>query len=422
MESIVRDALSAHLNNNNLITSAQHGFLANHSTGAQLLECLNDWSIAVEEGECVDVCYIDFARAFDSVSLPKLIQKLSSYGISGLCLNWLKSFLFNRTLCVKVNKACSNSAVQISGVPQGSVLGPLCFILYINDLPNVVQHCKLKLYADDVKVYTTFKPSLLVNDLQRDLDAISAWARSWQLCISVAKTFVLHIGAKNPHRVYSINDTPIASADSIKDLGVNIVSDLSWSKHVSEVVKKANRTCNVILHGFANHNIELYMSAFNSYVKPILNYCCYVYNPVLCRDIDLIENVLRAYTRRAFRKCRLPYMCYTDRLAKLNMLSVERTRFIACLTMFFNVYNGFTSCDVLNTSTYSPHVLHNLRGHSKKLFIPFCKSSIRNNYFTVKFARLWNILPTNVVSTNITKAFTNRVKQADLSKLYQFRF
>jgi hypothetical protein len=195
MESVVRDALLTHFNTHKLISVDQHGFLAKHSTGSQLLECLNDWTAAIEQNRCVDVCYIDFSRAFDSVSLPKLIQKLVAYGISGNCINWLKSFLLNRSFCVKVNSVLSGCAQQISGVPQGSVLGPICFVLFINDISKCVKYCKLKLYADDVKLYFDFNCNNWSNLLQKDIDAIAEWANMWQLNISISKTCMLHIGA-----------------------------------------------------------------------------------------------------------------------------------------------------------------------------------------------------------------------------------
>jgi hypothetical protein len=421
MESIVCDALLDHFKCNNLLSPEQHGFLNKHSTGTQLLECLDDWTDAVEHSDCVDVCYIDFARAFDSVSLPKLVQKLTAYGVSGLCLKWLNSFLTNRTMCVKVNRACSDSVVQQSGIPQGSVLGPFCFFVFMNDLPNVVKFCKLKLYADDVKLYFRYSPGAWSNLLQRDLNAIVEWSNMWQLCISAPKTFILHIGSKNTRNVYNINGAAIGPVDSIKDLGVYVCSNLSWSQHVYETVKKANKVCNVILHAFINHDINLYMSAFNCYVEPILDYCCYVYNPVLCRDIDVIENVQQAFTRRAFFKCGITKMCYADRLNYLNVCSLEYSRFLTCLTLFYNVYHKHVVCNVLNDFK-CPLRVHNLRGHNLRLFVPFCQSNVRKSFFKYRFARIWNDLPQCVVSSNVTKSFTNHIIALDMYEYYHFRY
>ena len=420
MESIVREALLDHLTINNFLSPDQHGFLASHSTGSQLLECINDWTDSVEQSKCTDVCYIDFSRAFDSVSLPKLIQKFAAYGVSGNCLNWLKAFLIGRTMCVNINNVLSASVSQSSGVPQGSVLGPICFIVFINDITKCIKHCRIKLYADDVKLYFHFCCDRWIDFLQRDLDAIVEWANMWQLNISISKTFLLHIGSKNPRHVYSINGTDIVAVDTIKDLGVHVSHDLSWSVNVQEVVKKANKIANVILHAFRCHNVDLYMSAFSIYVKPILDYCSYIWNPVLCRDIDVLENVLRAYTRRVFYKCNLQRMSYPERLAVVEMPSLERSRLTSCLTMFFKVYHKFVNCNILNNFTF-PTYMSNLRGHSKRLLIPFCRASVRKHYFSFRYLRIWNNLPEHVVSTNVTKAFTNYVKQMDLHTVANIR-
>ncbi len=421
MESAVRDALLAHFERNKLLNPDQHGFLTRHSTGSQLLECINDWTDAIEQGNCTDVCYIDFSHAFDSVSLAKLIHKFLAYGVSGRCINWLTAFLIDRTMCVKSNNVCSRNIMQLSGVPQGSVLGPICFVLFVNDISNCVKYCKLKLYADDVKLYFHFGSENWSDLMQRDLDAIAEWAQMWQLSISINKTYLLHIGVHNPRHVYSINGTNIAAVDTVKDLGVYVSSDLKWSVHVNEVAKKANKVANVILHAFRCHNVDLYMSAFAIYVKPILEYCCYVWNPVLCRDIDVIENVLRAYTRRVFKKCGLPRMNYADRLILLDVMSSERSRFVSCITMFYNVYNKFVCCNILQ-NLICPAYMLNLRGHNKRLMIPFCRSSARKNYFVFRFLHVWNNLPASVVSTNVSKTFRNHITNIDMNALAVFRF
>ena len=142
---------------------------------------------------------------------------------------------------------------------------------------------------------------------------------------------------------------------------------------------------------------------------------------MLCRDIDAIENVLRANTRRLFKKCGLPCMSYSERLAFLGMSSLECSRFVSCLTMFFKNYHHFVCCNVLNNFN-CPKYLSNLRGHSKRLMIPFCHTNVRINYFTFQFLRVWNNLPSSVSLTNVSKAFSNRGFSLNLHKLVEFRY
>ena len=297
------------------------------------------------------------------------------------------------------------------------------FILFINDISKFycIKHSKIKLYADDIKLYFHFCYDKWSDLMQIDLFAIIAWAKMWQLSISINKTYVLHIDAKNPRHVYNINGQYIVARETVKDLGVHVTSDLNWSVQVNKVVKKAKRITNVILHAFRCHNVDLYMSAFAIYVKPILNYSNYVWNPVLYRNIDTTENVLRAYTRRVFKKCGLPRMSYSERLAFLGMSSLEFSRFVSCLNMFFKIYFHFVCCNVLNNFN-CPKYLSNLRSHSKRLMIPFCNIIARKNFFTFRFLRVWNNLPSSIVLFNVSKAFSNRVFSLNLHKLSDFRY
>ena len=151
--------------------------MTSHSTGSQLLECVNDWTDAAERGSCTDVCYIDFSHAYDSVSLPKLVQKLVAYGISDNCIEWLKSFLMNRTMYEKVNHVFSDNTTHFSGVPEGRVLSPFCFVLFINDISKYLKYSEIKLYADDIKLYFHFCCDKWSDLMQIDLDAFVAWAK-----------------------------------------------------------------------------------------------------------------------------------------------------------------------------------------------------------------------------------------------------
>ncbi len=178
MESVIKAEMLKYARDHKLITKEQHGFLARKSTGTQLLDCVNDWIIGIRDKKCVDV-YLDFQKAFDSVCHKKLLQKLEGYGICGFLLKWICAFLSNRKQRVVINDVCSEVCDVISGVPQGSVLCPLLFLLYVNDIVDCASDgVKIKLFADDVKLYVIYQKnenlekSLLCNSLRE----IMSWS------------------------------------------------------------------------------------------------------------------------------------------------------------------------------------------------------------------------------------------------------
>ena len=171
------------------------------------------------------------------------------------------------------------------------VLESLCFVLYINDLPENIVHSVIKLYADDLKIYYRFPLDGCIFMFQNDLDVLAAWSKLWQINIAIDKTFIMHIGKHNPIHVYTVNSKAISVINFIKDLGVYISNDLTWNGHITETVKKANRLVNTILHSFRCHGVNIYLRAFDVFVLPILDYCCLIRCSTLCYDIDSVEKV-----------------------------------------------------------------------------------------------------------------------------------
>ncbi len=177
LERVLKWRIMEHLESRNLLTSDQHGFRSKRSTETQLLECINDWTSALDSKESVDVFYLDISKAFDTVCHPKLLSKLPKYGIGGKLLRWITSFLNDRRQAVRVNNVSSDYENVVSGVPQGSVLGPLLFLIFINDLADVCKWSTLKMFADDSKIYFKCKSDAdytkLLSDVKSVLNGLS---------------------------------------------------------------------------------------------------------------------------------------------------------------------------------------------------------------------------------------------------------
>ncbi|MCP4486062.1 MAG: hypothetical protein GY820_01885, partial [Gammaproteobacteria bacterium] len=239
LERLVRAQLIKHLMQHNLISPQQHGFLARKSTVTQLLSCITDWSNELDKGCAVDVAYLDIAKAFDTVSHAKLLEILKCYGLRGSFLEWINNFLTNRYQRVRVGNSFSSHCKVESGVPQGSVLGPLLFLLYINDLPNIVKHSNIYIYADDTKISFAFKKNIRPTGLQTDLINVIHWASQLQLAVALTKCAVLHLGTTNPCSSYLIDNQNLQPVNHIRDLGVIIDNELHFSKQCADIASRA---------------------------------------------------------------------------------------------------------------------------------------------------------------------------------------
>jgi ribonuclease P/MRP protein subunit RPP40 len=232
--------LRAYLHLNDIISPCQHGFQARRSAETQLLCSLDSWTKSLDAKLNVDVVYLDFSRAFDSVSHPKLLTVLENIGIKGRVFEWIKGFLSNRTQRVKINGVFSYTGSVSSGISQGSVLGPLLFNLYINDLPSVISPlCTTFLYADDCKVSFPYEDAVDTWQLQTELDKISAWASEKQLELAEAKCVFITLGHKVPARHgYFLNGKPLEQVHSQRDLGVTIDSKLNFNEHCTRIARQ----------------------------------------------------------------------------------------------------------------------------------------------------------------------------------------
>ncbi len=407
-EAIVADLVKEHMQP--FWFSGQHGFLKGRSTVTQLLECLNDWTKAIDAGQFVDVLYVDIAKAFDSVSHVKLLAKLSRYGIQGKLLGWIRAFLTGRRQRVKVDGHFSDWLPVGSGVPQGSVLGPILFLIYINDLPLVLKWATVKIFADDLKVYVALMRNDTTFPLQLDIHEIFDWTDESQLSIAFEKCFILHLGTANPRVSYTFGHSDIQSVNSIRDLGVILQHDLKFHEHCAKVVRSSSIMSNLIFRSFYSRKPEFLLKMFQTFVRPRLEYATQIWNPCYKMDIDLIEKVQRKFTKR------IPGMysnSYSDRLACLDLNSLEYRRIVFDLVMVYKILRGLVEIDSSHFFFLSEGVT---RGHSWKLFKNRVRSDVSRFFFTNRVIDIWNFLPDDIVSKPTLQGFKTALKSVNLSR------
>lgn len=231
----MREEIIFHMKMNNLFSKKQFGFISGRSTVLQLIKVLDAWMEALDEGLAVDVVYLDFMKAFDRVPHKQLIEKISSYKVEGKVLRWLQNFLTGRRQRVLVNGEASAWKDMTSGVPQGSVLGPLLFVMFINNLPDAVKHdSQVFLYADDTRIFRKIKEREDCDKLQEDLDELRKWTEKWLLHFHPEKSKYMRLGQTeiedteyNMH--YNINKTRTEM-----DIGVVIDNKLTFSDHLAK--------------------------------------------------------------------------------------------------------------------------------------------------------------------------------------------
>jgi len=417
MERMVVSQILEHLRTHGMISKQQHGFLSKRSTATNMLESLNDWTICFENGYHETVAYVDFAKAFDSVCHRKLIVKLQQYGVTGVLLEWVKDFLTGRSQRTIVGQCLSDVGYISSGVVQGSCLGPLLFLIYINDLADLFSdEAVIKLYADDVKLYSNVATDALnvTFDLQDKLNKLAEWATMWQLPISYSKCCTLTITSGRvdrslPQQVYVVDAHSIQSVPRVVDLGVTVDNTLKFSSHINKIRSKASKRANLLLRCFESRNLKSLISAFKIYVRPILEYCSVVWNPCTVKDIITLESVQRQFTKR------LPGMnaaTYPQRLAKLELESLELRRIRADLLFTYKLVFGIID---LKLSDFFISNFHRLsRRHQYQLYLPPCKKGIRFNSYPYRVLHVWNNLPSNEIDFSTFNKFRSTVKSKHL--------
>lgn len=386
-----------------LFPDEQHRFTPGRSVVSNLLLNLDRWTEEFDRGSPIDVVYLDFERAFDQVPLRRLITKLEHVGVRGDILAWITSFLIGRRFRVRVGSEFSTTRDVLSGVPQGSVLGPILFVVYTADLLCALESHK-SVYADDTKIFENPLTSSAV--IQSDLDKVIDWASKWLLNLNVSKCSVLHMGRSNPHRFYNLDGTLIGQVEAQVDLGVTIRSDLKWESHIINIVKKANSIIYLVRKAFSYITTELFLKIYKCYIRPILEFGFQIWTPYFQKDIELLERVQRRATKI------LPHgffsMPYEQRLDRLNLTSLQARRERGDLIEVYKILHGHYSCPNI-TSMFALNRNPHLRGHSMKLSKGTFACNPRKYFLSNRVFDRWNSLPPEVVEAPSVLLFKIRL-------------
>ncbi|MGL5707265.1 MAG: RNA-directed DNA polymerase, partial [Aeromonas sp.] len=379
LEKIVRKQLCHHLLTNDLINKSQHGFLRGKSCLTNLLSFMNEVTCRLDEGQEVEVCYIDFSKAFDSVSHDLLLLKLGYFGLGTKVIDWVADFLRGRTFNVRVGTSLSKTVTATSGVPQGSVLGPILFLLFINDLTFKLENPSF-IFADDVKI--------VGQNLVKDIREVRKWSQTWDLPLNENKCCILTSKKESE----TVTSTGFMAVTEVRDLGVRITSDFKPSKHCIVAAQKARNELFRICGTVSSRNPEVMVPLYKAIVRPHLEYCVQAWAPYSRKDTECVEKVQKQATR-LIRHQKL--ISYKDRLKKLDLFSLTKRRLRGDLIETFKIVKGISGSKLEEFFRFIP--VDKTRGHSLRLARTHSRLDIRKSFFSNRVIKWWNKLPGKVV-------------------------
>ena len=382
METVVRDHIVEYMKSENLFSNRQYGFISGRSTTLQLLAVLDAWTEAIDAGHSVDVIYLDFRKAFDTVPHRRLIGKLKAYHINDSLIEWIECFLSDRQQMVTVNGQHSEWQEVLSGIPQGSVLGPILFIVFINDLPLSLKSSEGFMFADDTKLYKTIVKSEHQAEMQEDLYNLENWSDTWLLSFNLDKCIKMHVGPNKKLCNYQLCGNTLSNVKEEKDIGVTIDDDLTFEPHILEIVKKANKMCGMIRRNFEFLDAELFPLLYKTVVRPHLEYAAPVWSP---RKIELIKK-LEGVQRRATKYIPgMSNLTYPERLKKLKLPTLMYRRLRGDLIEVYKIMKPIYDSTVRPVLTKQKDVATytGLRGYTTNLSPRLGQKAIRKQSFSI---------------------------------------
>ena len=410
LERIIKPYLLDQFTKLGHISSNQYGFLSKRSVGGSMVHFFDWIAKAIDTGAGIVVIYLDIRKAFDVVSHDILLSKLRNAGVVGTIYRWIASYLSGRSQATSVAGSISSFQSIPSGVVQGSVLGPVFFLLFINDIVHSISFGTPFLFADDLKIaysYDVDEFDSVMARIQNDLDALSLWSNANRLHFATEKCQVLMSREVKSHPNFTLSGNVLTVATQVRDLGILYSCKFSFAGSILIITAKAKRLVGYILTRFHDENLQVLL--FKQHVRPLLEFPAPVAPLFSKRDRLALEGVQRYFTRLLLRK-QLP-LCYRERCIKLHLdpLWLRRARLNLCY--LFRLLHG-SSHIASACPHFKPPSNYSLRSDGYQLEVVRSRTSFSQNSFLSFYPTLWNNLPIEIRSISIFEVFK--------SKLYLF--
>ena len=412
LEHILVSNINKHIALDSILADCQHGFRSQRSCETQLVQFVHDiisnLDGAVNRGhKQTDLIIMDFAKAFDKVPHRRLLHKLEYYGIRGSTHKWINSWLSGRTQQVVLDGQASDPVPVLSGVPQGSVLGPVLFLLFINDLPDNIRS-SVHLFADDCVLYRNIHSLQDCLTLQEDLTSLGQWEADWQMKFNVANCHSMRVTRHQYHKQilfdYSLHNQTLENVQSAKYLGITITDNMDWGQHVSEISSKATKTLGFLRRNLAFAPRSTKEVAYKTLVRPKLEYAAPIWSPHLKLQINQIEKVQRTAARWTCRRWRNT-SSVGEMLDELDWPSLEARRDQSSLLLFHKIHCGAVSIEKDKYMTPAHSLKTTRSSHSAQYRRHQTYSDALKNSFFPRTIPHWNSLPPSVANAQSTEEF-----------------
>ena len=410
-ESLLNDKLGAHLAENHLIRSTQHGFIKGRSCSTNLIVFLDKLTEIVDRGKAADVFYLEFSKAFDTVPKERLLLKLQAKGIDGKVLLWIRNWLSGRTQAVKVGESVSGSSQVKSGVPQGSVLGPTLFYIFIDDIEECAELITMmNKFADDTKGLNEISCEQDKENLQLTLNNLVEWGNKWGMSFNTAKCKIMHVGNKNPGHTYYMGGEQLAFVEEERDIGVLVHKSLKPAKQCEKVARIANAVLGQLTRNFHFRDRNVFKNLYIQYVRPHLEFASPAWSPWNEQDKETVEKV----QKRAVKMMSGidPTLTYEEKCKAIGLETLEVRRNRQDVMQAFKILREIDKLDPSKFYKKQGGRSRTTRAtaSTENLVIPFARLEARKISFFVRTPKMWNELEDRAKNATSLKCFKNAIK------------